>query len=326
MQLKERKSAIQPRKLAQETSSHGEERESDSYNQTNITGKTCRPQQKTAIKTEARRASLTARTVLYATITLFIIQGKEAKAEWNLQHATDIEDLLKKYTQTLPSGNEINKPRLFLYRGEAFSRACPRSGIAAPAYCPGDNTIYLEISLGDQVADSFGDFDALSILAHEYGHAYLDQMKQHPKGKPGELAADRLAGGFARYVEAQGFLEQGDIDEALATFAAVGDYEVYHHDHHGTPAERRQAFEQGYLQGFKLPNSDYEASPAIMPENKPIDPKTTHQGQVPTTTSPTTPDHQAVIPALGLGLGLLMTVGIIAAVVSIVRRAQDDEY
>lgn len=43
---------------------------------------------------------------------------------------------------------------------------------------------------------------------------------------------------------------------ARATFAALGDYNVYHHDHHGTPVERRQAFNVGYLQGFKLPETE----------------------------------------------------------------------
>ena len=100
------------------------------------------------------------------------------------------------------------------YQGQAFSRACPRSGIDSPAYCPGEHTVYLEITLGSAVAEKFGDFGSLSIIAHEFGHAYLFKNKAHPPGKDGELAADAFAGGFAHYVEAKGLLEAGDLDEA----------------------------------------------------------------------------------------------------------------
>ena len=142
---------------------------------------------------------------------------------------------------------------MFFFEGKAYSRGCPNTGIDAPAYCPADHTVYLELGLGNQVAERYGDFGALSIIAHEFGHAYMFKRNQHPVGKEGELAADAFAGGFARYAEARGTLEPGDLDEARATFASVGDYEVHHHDHHGTPMERRKAFEDGYLQGFRLP-------------------------------------------------------------------------
>ena len=86
-----------------------------------------------------------------------------------------------------------------------------------------DHTVYLELKLGNQVAERYGDFGALSIIAHEFGHAYMFKRNQHPIGKDGELAADAFAGGFARFAEARGSLEPGDLDEARATFASVGD-------------------------------------------------------------------------------------------------------
>lgn len=231
-------------------------------------------------------------------------------------------------------------PRLFLYKGTAFSRACPGSGIEAPAYCPGDHTVYLEMGLGDQVATMYGDFGALSILSHEFGHAYMSQRQLHPPGKQGELAADGFAGGFARYVEQLGLLEAGDIDEARATFAAVGDYQVYHHDHHGTPNERRQAFEAGYQQGFRLPGEPPTAQPPT--------------AQPPTVQSPTAqppraqpqqpapqPDQPAIVPSpipgqanqvsavgpvLGLGLGVVFIALMLIAVVTLINRARDEEF
>lgn len=142
-----------------------------------------------------------------------------------------------------------------------------------------------------------------------------------PEGKAGELAADRFAGGFARFVERKGLLEAGDIDEARATFAAIGDHEVYHHDHHGTPAERRQALEDGYLQGFRLPNDDgsnHHQSPA-QPSAEQQQPTGPAQPL-----APVAPPQ--ALPVLGLGLAALLTLGILAGVFALVRRAREDNF
>jgi len=244
-----------------------------------------------------------------------------ANAAWDLQHAAAFEDLLQGYFLTLPQGGTIVPPRLFIYQGKAFSRACPNSGIDSPSYCPGDHTVYLETSLGDDVAIKFGDFGALSIIAHEFGHAYFSKLGTHPQGKEGELAADRFAGAFARYVNLKGLLEQGDIDEARATFEAVGDHEVYHNDHHGTPAERRAAFEDGYLLGFRLPGEDGNTQTQA-PTNPTAKPQQ-EQPHVPL--SPTGGPHAPVLPVLGLGLAALLGVGILAGVITLVKRAREDD-
>lgn len=254
---------------------------------------------------------------------LQILHQSAAHAAWDLRHAAAVEDLLNQYIKTLPHGNNIPPPRLFIYKGTAFSRACPQSGIVAPAYCPGDHTIYLEMGLGDQAASKYGDFGALSILSHEFGHAYMSQRKLHPQGKSGELAADAFAGGFAGYVEQKGLLEAGDIDEARATFAAVGDYEVYHHDHHGTPAERRQAFEQGYQQGFRLPGeASSPTTTPLPPAQSPGVPPTA--GPSPPAVAPLNNGTPPIIPFLGLGLGGLLLILIFACVIKMIIRTRDD--
>lgn len=261
-----------------------------------------------------------------------------SQAAWDLRHAAAVEDLLIEYIQTLPHGTNMPPPRLFIYTGTAYSRACPKSGIDAPAYCPGDHTVYLETGLGDQVASKYGDFGALSILSHEFGHAYMSQRQLHPPGKHGELAADAFAGGFARYVEQKGLLEAGDIDEARATFASVGDYQVYHHDHHGTPKERRQAFEDGYRQGFRLPGEPTNAppsnpqptalptptqAPTTQPQESP--PRTEQPGAVPTPVPRNANETSNVAPILGLGLGAFFIILILIGVIALVNRTRDEE-
>ena len=196
-----------------------------------------------------------------------------------------------------------------------------------------DHTVYLELKLGNQVAERFGDFGALSIIAHEFGHAYMFKRNQHPIGKDGELAADAFAGGFARYAEARGSLEPGDLDEARATFASVGDYEVYHHDHHGTPMERRQAFENGYLQGFRLPG-DGTAESAAPPANSPSEPSAPGTNAPTTPVSPSAPINTpqaerppaSAAPVVGLVIGAGLVIAMVAGVVTMLNRAQDDNW
>ena len=275
---------------------------------------------------QARRQYQTVPTAI-ASLPLFgipieLASTAPAHAGWDLEHAGAVEDLLGDYIRTLPGGETMELPRLFIYQGQAFSRACPRSGIDSPAYCPGDHTVYLEITLGSAVAEKFGDFGSLSIIAHEFGHAYLFKNKAHPPGKDGELAADAFAGGFARYVEAKGLLEAGDLDEARSTFESVGDYEVYHHDHHGTPMERRQAFNDGYLKGFRLPG-DSQATPSQ--SSQPSVPPPAPQPSVPPSSNPTGAAAPPM-PLLGLGLAGVMAVIMIAAIVMMVNRAGEDEF
>ena len=255
--------------------------------------------------------------VVFATIVLI----QPARAEWDLQHAAAVEDLLNDYIRTLPGGKAIQPPRLFFYQGKAYSRGCPNPGIESPAYCPADHTVYLELRLGNYVAQQYGDFGALSIIAHEFGHAYMFERDIHPVGKDGELAADSFAGGFARFAEIKGYLEPGDLDEARATFKSVGDYEIHHHDHHGTPMERGNAFDEGYLKGFRLPGD---------PKTKATEPARTHSTntEAPPTESRTTGAGVPVsptLPLLGLGIGGLLTVIVVFAIILMVNKAGEDD-
>ena len=254
-----------------------------------------------------------------------------ARGAWDLDHAAAVEDLLIEYIRTLPDGRTIKPPRLFFFEGKAYSRGCPNTGIDAPAYCPADHTVYLELGLGNQVAERYGDFGALSIIAHEFGHAYMFKRNQHPVGKEGELAADAFAGGFARYAEARGTLEPGDLDEARSTFASVGDYEVHHHDHHGTPMERRKAFEDGYLQGFRLPG-DPQPKASEPPAANPAQPSTPSAPVRPDQPTFPTPDPQterplaSAAPVVGLMLGAGLVVAMVAGVVAMLSRAREDNW
>jgi len=73
-----------------------------------------------------------------------------------------------------------------------------------------------------------------------------------------ELQADFFAGMFAKYVQKQGLLEQGDIEEALQAASAIGDdaiqrqssgYVVPDSFTHGTSEQRLRWFRKGFDTG-----------------------------------------------------------------------------
>lgn len=148
-----------------------------------------------------------------------------------------------------------------------------RSGCGAVAddqaafYCPADDTIYvaqvLAADLYRGVARGFpgqaagygqavGDFGVAYIVAHEYAHNLQQELGFFRTGgrgsstRPFELQADCMAGLWGNSVYRAGKLRPGDIEEAMSTALAVGDFDYGNEQHHGTPQERRDAWLLGF--------------------------------------------------------------------------------
>ena len=100
---------------------------------------------------------------------------------------------------------------------------------------------------------SAGDFAAAFVLAHEFGHAMQQRLPdQEDLGILRELQADCFAGAWARDVQEQDYLSEGDLDEAtLAVFTArdVPGTEFTDPAAHGSGFERTRAFADGYEDG-----------------------------------------------------------------------------
>jgi uncharacterized protein len=150
-----------------------------------------------------------------------------------------------------------------------------RTGCGAPAddraafYCPSDDTIYVAVVLASRlwrgIADEFpgeragyghavGDFGLAYVVAHEYAHniqAELDLYRLSPNGtvEPFELQADCMAGLWANSVYREGHVQPDDVEEAMSTAAAAGDFDFQNAQHHGTPEERRAAWLRGFRSG-----------------------------------------------------------------------------
>ncbi|HWT21876.1 MAG TPA: neutral zinc metallopeptidase, partial [Solirubrobacteraceae bacterium] len=177
------------------------------------------------------------------------------------------------WTRTLEESG-LPTPRvryLWLDPGARAASAC--GAVAddnAAFYCPSDDTIYVAEVFAERVwtgtADTFpgqragygravGDFGLAYVVAHEYAHnlqqelGYFSRRSPAASAAPLELQADCLAGVWGNSVYRAGQLEEGDVEEALSTALAVGDFEFESQGHHGTPEQRRDAWSLGFRDG-----------------------------------------------------------------------------
>jgi uncharacterized protein len=140
----------------------------------------------------------------------------------------------------------------------------------AAFYCPADDTIYVGTRIAAEVyagvARGFpgqeagrgraaGDFGVAYLVAHEYAHQVQDELgffsreRRGDQARPFELQADCMAGLWGSSVFRAGQVDEADVQEALQTALAVGDFEVGSQQHHGTPEERRDAWLLGFESG-----------------------------------------------------------------------------
>lgn len=175
------------------------------------------------------------------------------------------------------SGQRYSAPTLVLFSGEVASACGAASAAAGPFYCPGDQKVYIDLDFFGQLATEFGapgDFARAYVLAHEVGHHVQNLLGLAGAGaRPGaqgssvaiELQADCLAGVWAMHD--QRIIEPGEVQQALAAAAAVGDDTLQRRTQgrvvpdtftHGTAAQRQHWFERGF-QGGRIESCDTQS-------------------------------------------------------------------
>jgi predicted metalloprotease len=175
------------------------------------------------------------------------------------------------------NGRQYREPTLVLFTDQVPTACGRMSAATGPFYCPGDEKVYIDLSFYKELRQQFnapGDFAQAYVVAHEVGHHVQNllgisdrvtalqqrggELQANQLSVRLELQADFFAGMFARYVQNQGMLEEGDIEEALQAASAVGDDRLQRQATgrvmpdsftHGTSEQRLRWFRRGYDTG-----------------------------------------------------------------------------
>jgi uncharacterized protein len=182
----------------------------------------------------------------------------------------DTEDIWTKEFEK--RGLTYDEPKLVLFRDSVQSACGAASSAVGPFYCPGDQKLYIDLSFYEELKQRFqapGDFAMAYVIAHEVGHHVqtllnirdqvpLEQQRTNEYSVRFELQADYLAGVWAHYAQGKGYLEEGDLEEALNAAHAIGDdniqkqaqgYVVPESFTHGTSEQRIRWFNKGFKNG-----------------------------------------------------------------------------
>jgi len=188
----------------------------------------------------------------------------------------DTEDVWTKLFQA--GGKTYQAPRLRLFEGREPTACGMGQAAMGPFYCPGDSKVYIDLSFYQTLRDRLGapgDFAQAYVIAHEVGHHVqhllgitekVDAARRRQSEAAAnatsvrvELQADCFAGVWAHHSQqGKGWLEAGDIEEALNAAAQIGDDTLQRNAGrgvvpesftHGTSDQRQRWFKRGMAQG-----------------------------------------------------------------------------
>ena len=175
-------------------------------------------------------------------------------------------------------GWQYQEPQLVLFSDQVSSACGYQSAAVGPFYCPGDGTVYIDLSFYEllrQRLGAAGDFAEAYVIAHEVGHHVQNLMgisEQFDAERQGasereanaltvrlELQADFFAGVWAHHAQRRfNILEPGDIEEALNAANQIGDDNIQRRAQgrvvpdaftHGTGEQRVRWFRLGFETG-----------------------------------------------------------------------------
>ncbi len=188
-----------------------------------------------------------------------------------------LDDAQNNWAKVFADGNaRYTRARLVLFRNQVDTGCGAAQSATGPFYCPADQKVYIDLGFYDELRRRFGapgDFAQAYVLAHEIGHHIQNllgterKMRQLQQSNPGarnelsvrlELQADCFAGIWGKHAQAEGRLEDGDVDEALRAASAVGDDRISEMTGsairpesftHGSAAQRTEWFRKGFDSG-----------------------------------------------------------------------------
>ncbi|KQQ89099.1 neutral zinc metallopeptidase [Massilia sp. Leaf139] len=185
-------------------------------------------------------------------------------------------------------GGTYRAPTLQLFEGRTQTACGAGNAATGPFYCPADQKVYIDLSFFRLMEERFkvgGEFAQAYVIAHEVGHhvqklvgvsdqvnraqAQASETEANALSVRLELQADCFAGVWAnRTQQKEAFLEQGDIESALATASAIGDDALQRQSRgtvvpdsftHGSSAQRVRWFKRGFEGGDIQQCNTFEA-------------------------------------------------------------------
>ncbi len=188
-------------------------------------------------------------------------------------------------------GGTYREPKLVLFRGVVPTACGTGQSAMGPFYCPGDMKVYIDLDFFDTLASRMGapgDFAQAYVIAHEVGHhvqrligvtervdamrGRLSEREMNALSVRVELQADCLAGVWTNHSQrGKGWLEQGDIEEAMNAASRIGDDALQRQSQgavvpdsftHGSSAQRMRWFQRG-LQGSTVAQCDTFSAEAL---------------------------------------------------------------
>ena len=155
------------------------------------------------------------------------------------------------------SGRKYQTARGFYFYNQPFNSPCGVLKLNNAYYCPSNHSVYYDDAFLRKMYKETGDFAAVTILAHEWGHLVQANLgivhdNRTIYSVQTELQADCFAGAFAGYLNRKGMLEDYDLDEGGAKLFNIGDkYGTPWFDRqaHGRPIQRIDAYLEGYKRG-----------------------------------------------------------------------------
>lgn len=188
----------------------------------------------------------------------------------------DTEDVWNAYFQR--SGQQYQMPKLQVFRGSTDTACGQGEAAMGPFYCPADRKVYIDLGFFDTLRERLGapgDFAQAYVIAHEVGHHLqnlmgttekVDRLRSRAPERDVnamsvrlELQADCYAGVWTHLSQrGKGWLEQGDIEQALNAASQIGDDTLQKRSRgtvvpesftHGSSAQRVHWFKRGLESG-----------------------------------------------------------------------------
>lgn len=216
-------------------------------------------------------------------------QGPPASDERAMFVSTVLANTEEVWGGVMRGGGAVyREPKLVLFRG-AVGTACGTGQSAmGPFYCPGDEKVYIDLGFFDTLHERMGapgDFAQAYVVAHEVGHhvqnllgitgkvdgmrGRVSEAQMNALSVRTELQADCFAGVWAHHsAKGKGWLERGDIEEAMNAAAQIGDDALQRKTQgtvvpesftHGTSAQRQAWFRRGLESGSVAQCNTFDA-------------------------------------------------------------------